>query len=340
MIHVLVCWLFTSLAAVVTFIRVLGRSMIIKQTGLDDVFMVIGTVAAVASSILVTISASYGLGKHEAAIEDADDLSQALKYSILSLSLYFVSSTCSKISILIFVVRLIGISAKRWHILCFWGLGVSLTVINLLTGILTVRFCDPFQKQWQRSMPGTCLPSNLLPDLGLVQGVYSALTDVVAAVFPVLFIAQLNMTYKTKFHLCLLMGGGCFAAATAIVKTYFVLDQTASPDLTFSWARITLAYTTEMGMIIITGTAPTLWALCKQMTRRQQGNKDSQLDAYNASGGYRCSSYPRDLTPSPPIGSATRVLREVDDMPTYGTWHGERADEESQSDCSTRCTSF
>ncbi|KAI0474414.1 hypothetical protein F4859DRAFT_91758 [Xylaria cf. heliscus] len=153
----IVSWVLTSLVLVVTVARILGRTLFMKQTGWDDFFMVLGSLSAIVCSSLVTVGASYGLGRHKVDITDPHALSEAIKYTILAPSFSIISSTSSKISILIFLVRLVGMSAKKWHLYFLWGLCAVLVAFNITAIVLIIRFCDPPQKQWKPWLPGTCL---------------------------------------------------------------------------------------------------------------------------------------------------------------------------------------
>ncbi|KAI2640264.1 hypothetical protein GGS21DRAFT_488025 [Xylaria nigripes] len=315
---IIVSWVLGGIVIVITIARVIGRTLFLKLTGWDDFFMVLGSLSAIACSVLITVGTHHGLGKHEADIADPADRSDAVKYSILASAVHFLSSTSSKISILIFLVRLIGMSAKRWHIVFLWALGITLTSLNILAAVVTVCFCDPPQKQWEPSLPGTCLPPYIQLYIGFIQGAYSALTDIVVAVSPALFITQLNITPKMKLGLSLLMGGGIFAAGAAIAKTYYIMDGARRADITYNWTVTSLWYTAEMDVLIITGTIPTLWPLVRLIRRR--GNKSiSHACAYN-----RVRTYSSSHEASKPVGATTRALEEVDNMRTYGTWDGEQ----------------
>ncbi|KAI1751275.1 hypothetical protein F4782DRAFT_187969 [Xylaria castorea] len=202
-----VSWVLTGSVIVITIARILGRTLFMKQTGWDDFFMVLGSLSALVCSSLVVVGASYGLGKQEAEIGNPHDRSEAIKYTILAPTFSIISSTSSKISILIFLIRLMGMSAKRWHIYFLWGLCALLVTFNSIAILLIVRFCDPPQKQWKPWLPGKCLDPEVQQYVAFVQSAYNALMDIIVAVFPALFISQLRITRRMKIGLSALMGG-------------------------------------------------------------------------------------------------------------------------------------
>ncbi|GAP83311.2 putative integral membrane protein [Rosellinia necatrix] len=142
-----------------------------------------------------------------------------------------------------------GMAAKRWHLCFLWGLSVILILLNILAIVLIIRLCDPPQKQWEPSIPGTCLNPIILEYAGLVQSSYNALMDIVVAIFPALFITKLSVSRKTKIGLSLLMGGGVFAAGATVVKVYLLKDIDKLSDITWYWAPISLWYTAEVRIL-------------------------------------------------------------------------------------------
>ncbi|RWA09267.1 hypothetical protein EKO27_g5828 [Xylaria grammica] len=152
-----VSWALGSIVIVITVARILGRTLVTKQTGWDDFFMILGSLSAIVCSSLVTVGVTYGIGRHRDDIKNPSDLSEAIKYTIVSPAFSIVSSTSSKISILIFLVRLMGVTAKRWHLIFLWGLCAVLIILNVIAIVVIVRFCDPPHKQWQPWVPGTCI---------------------------------------------------------------------------------------------------------------------------------------------------------------------------------------
>ncbi|KAI0405971.1 hypothetical protein F4802DRAFT_560164 [Xylaria palmicola] len=313
---IVVSWILTGLVIVLTAARILGRTLFIKQTGWDDVFMLLGCSAAVVCSTLAVVGASHGFGRHLKDIEDPNDRIEAIKYTIIAPVLSIISSTSSKISILIFLVRLVGVSTKKWQLYFLWGLTAILVSFNIVAIVVIVRFCDPPEKQWKPWVPGTCLNLKAQQYIGFIQSGYNALMDIIVAIFPALFITRLRISSKMKVGLSVLMGGSVFGAAATIVKIYLLRDLDKHSDITWYWAPIALWYTAEMDVIIIVGNIPTLWPLLRLVRRKKSR---SEYDMVTSAGSCKHGSEGLQLA-----GSATRILQEVDNMRTCGTWNDER----------------
>ncbi|KAI0442420.1 hypothetical protein F4803DRAFT_374835 [Xylaria telfairii] len=238
-----VSWVLGSLVLAITTVRILGRTLFMKQAGWDDFFMVTGSLSALVCSSLVTVGVYHGLGRHQADITNQHDLTEAIKYTVIAPSFSIVSSTSSKISILIFLVRLVGMSAKRWHLYFLWGLCAVLVAFNIIAIVVIIRFCDPPEKQWEPFLPGTCLNPQVQRYIGFIQSAYNAFVDIVIAIFPALFITQLRITPRMKIGLSVLMGGSIFAAGATIVKIYLFKDLDKHSDITWYWAPISLWFT-------------------------------------------------------------------------------------------------
>ncbi|GAW12980.1 hypothetical protein ANO14919_023560 [Xylariales sp. No.14919] len=246
-----VSWVLGSIVIVITVARILGRTLVTKQTGWDDFFMILGSLSAIVCSSLVTVGVTYGIGRHRDDIKNPSDLSEAIKYTIVSPAFSIVSSTSSKISILIFLVRLMGVTAKRWHLIFLWGLCAVLIILNVIAIVVIVRFCDPPHKQWQPWVPGTCIDPQIQRYIGIIQSSYNALMDVIVAIFPAVFITKLKITRRMKVGLSLLMSGSVFAAGATIVKVYLLKDLDKHADITWYWAPITLWYTKQPALCSI-----------------------------------------------------------------------------------------
>ncbi|KAI5864721.1 hypothetical protein GGS23DRAFT_561519 [Durotheca rogersii] len=244
----IVSWALGAIVILVCTLRVYGRVVIINQAGWDDGFMVFGALSAIVCSALVTAGVSHGLGRHREQITDPVDLQESIKYTIIAPLFSIISSTCSKISILIFLVRLMGMTAKHWHLIFLWGLCVLLVLLNIFAIVVIIRFCDPPAKQWNPDLEGTCIDPRIQLYGGAVQASYNALMDIIVAIFPTMFITKLNITRKMKVGLSFLMGGGVFAAAATITKVYLIKDLDKHSDITWFWAPITLWYTAEVGI--------------------------------------------------------------------------------------------
>ncbi|KAI0122602.1 hypothetical protein F4814DRAFT_458242 [Daldinia grandis] len=154
---IVLSWTLGSLVILLCVTRVWARIMVIDKASWDDIFMTLAGIFAIACSILVTVAVHYGLGKRIDTISDPYSKQMAVKYTIIAPTVSIVSSTLSKVSILIFLTRLMGVSATRRHFACLWTLGAILVIGNLIAIVILLRFCVPIEKQWRPEIEGSCI---------------------------------------------------------------------------------------------------------------------------------------------------------------------------------------
>lgn len=97
-------------------------------------------------------------------------------------------------------------------------------IFAMITVVLAFAQCNPTQKLWEKTMPGTCWSPNVLNYFSYWLCAYTTLTDVVLAVVPVAAFWKLQMKRSTKIGLCILMSMTMLSAIVTIIKgTYLHL---------------------------------------------------------------------------------------------------------------------
>lgn len=117
--------------------------------------------SAIVCSALVTVGTKFGLGRSKDSIHNSGDLANAIKYTVIAPALSVVSSTFGKLSALTLLVRLMGMAAQRWHLVVLWAICGIMVALNIFAVILIVGFCYPAAKQWDPSIDGWCMGSNV-----------------------------------------------------------------------------------------------------------------------------------------------------------------------------------
>jgi hypothetical protein len=120
-------------------------------------------------SALVQIGIRYGLGTHLYDIPDPQDRVNAIKYTILAPPFSVVSTTTGKISIVVFLFRLMGLAtttAKKWFL---YVLTILSVILNVLCIVVLVGFCVPAARIWDRTVPGHCMSLEMQLAVGMLQ---------------------------------------------------------------------------------------------------------------------------------------------------------------------------
>lgn len=123
--------------------------------------------SAVACTTLITLGTYYGLGRSKYTIDNPSDLSDAIKYTTIASTMSVVSTSFGKLSALIFLVRLMGIAAPRWHIVAAWAVCGILVAMNVWGFFITIGYCYPAAKQWNPAIEGWCMDPKLRYDSDL-----------------------------------------------------------------------------------------------------------------------------------------------------------------------------
>ncbi|KAH8429171.1 uncharacterized protein LDX57_006840 [Aspergillus melleus] len=164
-----VSWGFASVSIIVVSIRVYTRALYTRRAGWDDFFIALSLVSALVCSALVQVGVSYGLGLHATDITNPEAKIQAFKYTVIAPNFSMVSTTTGKISVVIFLLRLMGPTASAWRRWFLYILTVISIGMNILAVIVVIGFCRPAEKIWRPETPGSCFSLQLQLVAGTAQ---------------------------------------------------------------------------------------------------------------------------------------------------------------------------
>jgi hypothetical protein len=128
---------------------------------------------ALVCSTLVEVGIDYGLGRRTNDIPDAEDRVQAANYTVIAPNFSIDSTTTGKLSVAVFLLRLMGPSAttaQRWSL---YILTVISIILNTLAVIAVAGFCRPAEKIWRPEVDGSCFPPMYQLILGTTQAAKS-----------------------------------------------------------------------------------------------------------------------------------------------------------------------
>jgi hypothetical protein len=116
----------------------------------------------------------YGTGRH-AAFLTPSQITNSVKMIWLTTPFSTMSACFGKISIALFLMRIMDRSKGKASTRFLWSLIVGLFLVNLLLTIITFSQCTPVTFLWDRVNPnvsyhGTCWDSRVQQDYGYFQG--------------------------------------------------------------------------------------------------------------------------------------------------------------------------
>ncbi|KAI0480022.1 integral membrane protein [Xylaria cf. heliscus] len=252
-----IAWVFTALSAGVIAARFYVRLFVLRRITLDDSIIAVAFLFALVNSIFVTVSASWGLGRHIQFLQSKPNhVMYTVKYVYLCEFFSILSPGFGRISYGFLLLSLIPPNKNRRRFL--WGIIGLQFLVDVGTVIISFSQCTPIEGFWDTTIKATCWPPYVQQYTGFVQGSICSAVDLILAIFPASLFWNLNMEWKQKASLSALMGLGVFAMVASIVKTIKLQAITETEDLTYAMAELAIWWTLEAYLVLIAVTIPTL----------------------------------------------------------------------------------
>ncbi|KAI9702004.1 MAG: hypothetical protein M1836_001348 [Candelina mexicana] len=208
---------------------------------------------------LVSTEYANGLGRHEYYLPEAHILDFTF-YGWLDWQQTFLTLTFTKVSICLFLLR---ITSGKWLVRGIHSLVAVLIVFHLIIFGLFCGFCRPLKTYWDKTVPGVCFSKHQEMHIILAQGV----TDLILSTFPIFVLRRVQINFRTKVGLCVLMGLGiitaiCCTVRTVLAGSLLLPDQTWSNTTQLAWRL------PEVNMGIVCANAPILRPIYLALTGR------------------------------------------------------------------------
>ncbi|KAF6220060.1 hypothetical protein HO133_003885 [Letharia lupina] len=212
--------LVTVLSVVLVTLRFGTRIWIVKRLGHP-----IGTA-------LVVVQLSYGFGR-PAYYLSPHQFREFSKYAYGEWLQTFATLTFTKVSICLFLLR---ITVTKASIRPLQAAVIILIVSNIVLSLVWIFQCTPYvDKAWDDKKPGKCFSKGQLERIIISQALISIISDFFLSAFPILILRKVQISFRSKIGLCLLMGLGVITGSLSIVRT--ILNwQNETDDPT--WASI------------------------------------------------------------------------------------------------------
>lgn len=204
---------------------------------------------------------NYGGDRHVWDIPSSDFV-PAIKNAWVAQMVYLISTTCVKVSVLLFYRRLVaGTYSKRWKY-ATWA-AIAFTVGYCVSFIFVLIFgCQPTQAYWLSYDVQYLLTQEFYcvdaKTANLAAGILSVVSDLYAVLLPCLMLRHFDAPRKQKIALNLVFSFGLLVVAAGCARTYYfnglvyTLDETWLGYDIFVWAQL------ELQLAIICASAPAL----------------------------------------------------------------------------------
>ncbi|KAH6613064.1 hypothetical protein C7974DRAFT_476163 [Boeremia exigua] len=317
-------WTLVTISTLFVVARSYTRTRVVTaDLGWDDWCMVTGLTFALVCTSLVTAGTAHGLGQHVWNIDDPEDQAAA--------TIAFFTKT----SIIIALMRIRGHTASVSQKCIAYVPLVILLIGSILSCSVMIFFCSPVQKSWRPQMEGTCLQPAILDFVGKSVSVYNAIMDVFCAIMPYFIIRSLNIPWKDKRNLVILMGGSILGTFATVMKIVAMGSISNVADMTYSWSEITIWYLTENNVLIIAGSFPALRPFWRIVVGKyiSYASSDASRKAYRPSETkragdrelqvYTVGSKPKPTRAPNPYSTTTRLSSEESLCPRDNLTSGE-----------------
>ncbi|KAI0123714.1 hypothetical protein BJ170DRAFT_92455 [Xylariales sp. AK1849] len=261
-----------------------GRPTHFGALGLDDGLTAFSWIVLLVTQIFITIAAGYGLGRHYDELSPSDQIN-ALKWSTIIDAVIIWAFSLPKLAIIALLRRILNYGLHT--AVFFWGLAfVGQALIFSMSVFIFVQ-CNPTAKNWDKDIPGICLPTDVLIGIEYFVSSWSAFLDLFFAVYPVPFVMRLNMPMKTRIAVSSALSLGVFACIIqgyklSILGPSFV---ETDKDPTFPLPYLNTLGMSEACMLLIAGSLPALGPLIRQAKYTLSRITGSRISSVNELSG-------------------------------------------------------
>ncbi|KAM4056086.1 integral membrane family protein [Hirsutella rhossiliensis] len=258
---IITCAVLLPLTWIAVGLRTYTRAVLTRSFQIDDWFMLIAQVIFTATCAMIIEGTRRGLGKHNAAVTDPDDLVAALMWQAIATAVYVLNMVFIKLSIGVFLLRLAVWTAYKWIlwislvVFTLWGLGIF---------IWNIFQCTPVAKQWDfRIERGFCASPDAIIASAYALSVLTVLSDWLYALLPVPMVWNVKMTKQAKWTVVAILGLGIFASIATLIRLKFLNKLQDTGDLLYSAVDAMIWTIVEPGVAIFASSLATVRPLLR-----------------------------------------------------------------------------
>ncbi|KAI2632713.1 hypothetical protein GGS26DRAFT_557177 [Hypomontagnella submonticulosa] len=181
-----VAWVFAGISILIVAARFYVRIWIVRKLGIDDYIILLTLALGLGNSAFLTMSSSWGLGKH-------------IVFSIMSPGFGRIS----------YAFLLLSLSPpNKTRRVFLWTIITIQFVVDVAMVCISFAQCRPITGWWDHEVDADCWSPTVQQNAAFFQGSVCSLVDLILAVFPASLFWNLQMHWKQKIFLSLIMGLG------------------------------------------------------------------------------------------------------------------------------------
>ncbi|KAF2845047.1 hypothetical protein T440DRAFT_523023 [Plenodomus tracheiphilus IPT5] len=261
---------FWVLSATTVSLRTYTR--LVKGTcGLDDAFIIVGTVVYTVATGLAIYGVLVGLGRLQVEL-NAWQSAEAMKHYIIWILTYVLALATVKSSICITIMR---IASTKLNLRITVYILLAITWASFfITFIGTLAYCRPVRAIWLPQLvisgEGTCASVDTFVIIGHVATVSTIVTDLALVVVPAIILWNTQMKKQAKLQAFGLLSFASVASIITMVRIPYVNKFEGLANLQFWVAHTMLCSNIETGVACIASSVPSL-----RKFRREHGGSSS-----------------------------------------------------------------
>ncbi|PTU24874.1 hypothetical protein P175DRAFT_0471444 [Aspergillus ochraceoroseus IBT 24754] len=258
-------WAAVAVVIVIVALRVIAKIKI-HQFRVDDVLMVVASILTIVASVFLTIAVNYGFGS-DLMTQAFDNQKMVLKSIAIQVPLVTISTTLARCSFILYLLVILG-SNKIYRIILWALMGLQFAA-NITSAVLPLSICRDVRILWNPTIKTTCGNIEDVVKFAYFTGSLNCAVDFFLAVFPTLVVWNLNLLFRIKISLIVLLSLGIVAMVASIIKTTKLNDIPSVTNLGSSTGieLIRWGYT-ENVIIIITSSIPCIRPLVISSVRK------------------------------------------------------------------------
>ncbi|CAI6287712.1 unnamed protein product [Periconia digitata] len=245
----------TVIATISVAMRIFTRASV-TQAGIsmDDYMVIIALVLAITLLGLNFEHMKVGLGYHFWDVKTVDFVLPFQVYTLCSTIVYATSLIFTKISILLFYLRL---SPQLWFRVAVWILIGITSCYGLMYNLLSIFACKPIAATWNLALMPQAECVGVLPKY-MALSILNIVIDVLTLILPIPVVWKLQMSLRQKLSIILVFMTGGLVCIIAIRRTILLKPLMASADYTWDAVEQFHWCFAEVDVAIVCASAPAL----------------------------------------------------------------------------------
>ncbi|KAM0809755.1 putative Integral membrane protein [Seiridium cardinale] len=156
---------------------------------------------------------------------------------------------------------LLRITTRKLYRWILHGVVALASIACIVTDVVLLTWCKPLSATWDPST-GTCGNANAITNISYFISACSVITDWTYAILPALILWEVQLKWKVKLSVAIILGVGVIASSATLVRLRYLLHY-SDPDNYLYVANIAICSIVESAIAIIAGSASALRPLLK-----------------------------------------------------------------------------